>query len=910
MEPACPIDQRFPICCQPEAGSKEAHQWLKLGMATLVAGQSMAFGIAVNISPPEDEARVVVHGILALSAMVVFLLVGWPLLVRSLRSLLSGKIALEQLFMTGVLGAFGASVHSSLTGQGDVYYEVVAVLLAIYTFGSLLGQGKRTAALEAASSLKTAFSKCLLLRPDGKVEEVNVSDLNGGDKVIIPRGENITVDGAIIEGTGFVRELALTGEPFPVVKRVGDRVLAGSICIDQRLVVETVSSGNRELDRVIDKVELASVSVSETQREADRLVTWFLPVVLGISIFTFIGWTAYAGWVVGMFNSLAVLVVACPCAMGLATPIGIWNTLNFLASRGLVARSADFIEQLACIDTVVFDKTGTLSEEELVIADVITSHEIDRGRTISMLKALESSSSHPIAAAFRKWEIDHSSSFSLLVSDVEDIPGCGIKGLVDGVEVEVGNVDLVKDLSIDEMSCLRHQRVDGAGSEFSGFEIFFKINGKLSGLVILQEKLRDDAHEVLDVFRSAGLKVEVMTGDREENVRTLGLPATHTGLLPEDKVRLVKDLKDKGRSVLFVGDGINDSAVITEADASIALNSGSGLTREAAMAELYGSRLRTVAEAVSVCRDTILSIRKNLYFAGVYNFIGIGLAASGVLHPVMAAMLMMVSSIIVTWRAMQGSVMKTVEAQEFSSFQLDQENTVRTSQRSWFSSLSWSGAWCGLALAIQGPVLSYSAQLDLMGWIALSALTVALSLGLAVYVSRVSTPTPVRMGLAMISIANLGMLLGWLADAGFKPLVSDGVCLCSCPMSVIGWGMFLSLNWTHGGMLLLSIPAMWFLAPKGLGLLRCSSLWKFLHLFVGMLGMLLGMDLAAVFMGEVIVVEPQQQLMLNFISMTLGMLIGMFIACSLFGRVLSSYLKRSTLIESSGQQVNPASRVA
>ena len=350
-----------------------AGEWLRIGIAAMVAVLSMTFGLAVNISPPAPDARPWIHGVLAFSAVIVFALVGGPLCRRAWMELRAGRIVVEQLFLVGIVGAFAASLHCSLTGHGAIYYEIVAILLAIYNFGSIIGDRRRELVRRAADSLREQFDHCARVAPDGGEERVAVSAIQIGDRIVVRPGDGVPIDGCVRTGTGFVREASITGEPFPVVKRPGDRVLAGGHTLDQALTIEATSPGSaRQLDQLLDAVRAAQMQPSVLQYEADRMVAWFLPAVLLIAVFTGVGWTIGAGWITGLFNALAVLLVACPCALGLATPIGLWGALGQLAQRGVVASSGELIERLARVDTVVFDKTGTLSDDEMTLVDFVS----------------------------------------------------------------------------------------------------------------------------------------------------------------------------------------------------------------------------------------------------------------------------------------------------------------------------------------------------------------------------------------------------------------------------------------------------------------------------------------------------------------------------------------------------------
>ncbi|MFV0338791.1 MAG: heavy metal translocating P-type ATPase [Chthoniobacterales bacterium] len=656
-------------CCQcqskanaqnSDSDSSSTGIWMRMVFAVLIAGQSMIFGLAASMSPPVGTARLLIHGLLALSAIAVFLLVGLPIFTASWSAFRARKIVIEQLFLAGIIGAFFASLHSTLTGNGDIYYEVVAILVAIYTFGKLIGDNRRAAAVAYAKQLGEEFQICEAISCDGTWSKRKVSELAPHDRVRVTEGGGIPVDGIIREGSAFVQESALTGETFPVVKRPGDRVYAGSYVVDHPLIIEaTQATDDRLLDRLLNQVREAQSAPSRLQREADKLVQWFLPIVLLVATGTFLFWTLRDSWLLGVFNALAVLVVACPCSMGLATPIGIWGALGALARRGIITKDSDLIEKLSSVDTVVFDKTGTLGEEHLSIVDFVAAEENSdaRQKVLEAVAIVENASSHPIARAFRQKNITR------IAKEVEVLPGCGLRGKIfstadsdipseNGKLWEIGNKSLV-DLHQQSQQAekLRSRLVqDPASCQ----EVFICKNGALVGLALLREHLRDGARATIQALQGQNYECLILTGDRAESAAVHGFDKVESNLSPEDKARRIKALEAEGRHVLFVGDGTNDAPAMSLATAAISISNGSPLAGHAASAEIPGSALAALPDALACCRRTVRAIRRNLLFAAAYNTIGITLAAIGVIHPILAATLMLVSSFTVTWSALRG----------------------------------------------------------------------------------------------------------------------------------------------------------------------------------------------------------------------------------------------------------------
>jgi Cu2+-exporting ATPase/Cu+-exporting ATPase len=841
-------------------------------MAGLLAAQAMIFSLAVNLSPVTGTARWIIHGALAISALGVFLLAGLPILRESWNALRHGRIVFEQFFLVGIVGAFAASVHSSLTGAGSVYYEIVAVLVAIYTFGTLLARQRRDALRRSIENLGAAFDFCERLGPDGGNERVAVDRIIPGDMVLVGAMEGIPVDGIVTEGVALVSEAALTGEPYPVVKRAGDAVLAGSRVEDSALRVTASSRGkSRRLDALLRSVEEARKNPGRIQREADRLVSWFLPLVMIVAALTAIGWTWHSGWITGVFNGLAVLLVACPCAMGLATPVALWAALAALAKRGLFARGGDAIESLASVDTAVFDKTGTLSESDARIVDFVVLPGTDRAELLREIAAVQTGSAHPIARAFRAAPGAHASP---LAHNIRVLAGAGIEGaLPDGTLVQVGNDRILA--SGESTTALRALLATEANG---GHEIFVRRDGQLCGLAILRESLRDSAAAAMEIMSRLGIRTMVMTGDSSENAARFGFTECLAGMTPDAKLREVEKLTSQGRKVLFVGDGINDAPAMAAATTSIALAAGSELPRETAAIELTSHDLRSIPESIGLCRATVRAIRRNIAFAACYNVLGIALAAAGLLHPVGAALIMLVSSLTVTWRVLR----ETSETALQKSVVQHRLLPVTKSSRN-FPDIE--RVLFAVALTLQGPVIAWLGGFH--GISAVGFVALFLAAGMAVFLwsrDRVWSPAA-RMTMAMFTGGGLAMLAGWWADAGFAAVVRDGVCLCGCAKSNMGLGLITKFTWMDAGMLVAALPGLF--VDRAVFPSLPARLWCWI---AGLTGMFVGMQLGAATLAGLPVINPSAQFFLTYAAMVLGMCLGMLAGCA----VAETIIRRRT----------------
>lgn len=831
--------------------------------AALVAAQSMIFGLAVSMTPPEGNAKWILHGILAASAVVVFALVGGPVLRTAWVAAKERRIVVEQLFLAGIFGAFFASLQCTITGHGDVYYEVVAILLAIYTFGQILGNQKRQAAMDAAKQLGDEFELAQKLLPDGRIEEVRTETIQPGDVVRVPSGGAIPVDGVIEHGVAFVKESALTGEAFPVVRRAGDFVQAGAYTLDQSLDIRATARGTcRTLDRLLETVRNAQSQKSNLQKEADRLVAWFLPLVLAIAALTFAGWTWTSGWETGLFRALAVLVVACPCSMGLATPIGVWAALSALSRRGIIARNSDLVETLGKVDTVVFDKTGTLGEERLEIVDFVTLEDKERTSVLEAVGAIESTSGHPIAMGFREFGI----SSAARASNLTLLPGVGISGKIDGALFEIGNPSLVHQDSEAVRTLRQKIKADSTGSH----EVWVRKNGLPVALGILKERLRDSARSAIAGLEAHGIHVVVMTGDREAAASAHNLREVLSGLSPDQKAENVRQLQAAGRRVLFVGDGVNDAPAMAVAAASISVGGGSALARETSDAELLTMDLGAVPEAIFRCRQTLHAIRNNLRFAAVYNFVGISLAVAGIIHPVTAALLMLASSFTVSWMALR----ETAEKHSVRPAPARPRRSTGAVRGHNFLLPRWAVLVLSLGIALQGPVIGWLGSFPPHIFTPLSVLFAVAGLAFFLLLLHRTVEPSAGMAFTMFSLGGLFMLIGWWADSGFAAVVRDGVCLCGCPDSGMGWGLLFKANWMTLGMVAAALPTLGFerLAKSA----RPVLCW-----LAGLIGMLLGMELFGLVMAllPVSTASAGIHFFATYATMVLGMSLGMLIAC-------------------------------
>jgi heavy metal translocating P-type ATPase len=850
--------------------------WFKIAVGAVLAGQAMLLGLAVNLTPPAGSARGLLHAALMLSSIAALAILGRPLLQSALEETRRRRVSVELLFLAGIGGALGASLYSTFSGIGAIYYEVVAVLLTVYSIGRTLGAQSRARALAETRHLQHTFETCRKIAADGSSVMIRVAEISPGDEVRVLPGEPIPIDGRIVQGRAFVCETPLTGEPFPVVRRPGDAVFAGSYSEDGELRIAATAPGTaRRLDGLLSVLESARERPSRIQAQADKLVRWFLPIVLSVSTATFVFWTWRTGWPVGLFNALAVLLVACPCAMGLATPIALWSGLAALAARGLVVRSGDVIELLAGLDRMVFDKTGTLSEEKFSLIDLATLGSAQERQEISaQLCAVQSVSSHPVARAFSA--PGPAAPVSCRVRSLKTIPALGIEawlesGPGDEHHLRVGQRDLLSDLTAEEALLGRLRR-----APFDHL-IYVEVDGRLQAIAAVRERLRDSANEAIRLLEQQGVNCVVMTGDRPERAaQLLGRDNVQGGLTPQEKAEQIEKLKAAGSRAGFVGDGVNDAPAMQAASLGIALAHGAGVTTAGADAVLYGNDLGVVPWAVALSRQVRNSIRSNLIFAAVYNAIGMALAASGLLHPVAAALLMVVSSFTVAWRALRstasGDICCALPATPDATAQFPRPGSQ----------------WIYAVLVVaQAPFLIYLGQLELFAAAGLGVVMLALGVFIAGFRTRNAEMFRyAQMTFSMLGACNWGMILGWWVDGGFAPVVMG------CPAChVAGFSLlaFVNMPWMNAGMLLFGLPPMIFdpaTLQRGLNRLSFAVLSA-----VGMVwGMSFGDYALTKWLGPVV----PSLFLLSFAGMTIGMLLGMFLCCELGRSIRLAWQKRKT----------------
>ncbi len=613
---------------------------------------------------------------LALATPVV-LWGGWPFFKRGWQSVKSWHLNMFTLIALGVGVAFIYSLVAVLlpeifpqgfrghNGYVAVYFEAAAVITTLVLLGQVLE-------LKARSQTSSAIRALLELAPptahrinaDGSEAEVSLDDIREGDRLRVRPGEKVPVDGEIVEGESAVDEAMVTGEPVQATKGAGDRVIGGTVNGTGAFIMSVTQTGdNTVLAQIVKMVGEAQRSRAPIQKLVDIVAAWFVPIVVLVAIITFVVWSIYGpapAYAYAIVNAVAVLIIACPCALGLATPMSIMVGTGKGAQHGVLIKNAEVLETLEKVDTMVVDKTGTLTEGRPALVFIEAADGFSDSELLAAAAAVETSSEHPLAAAIVAGATDRSIAFGK-ATDFASITGEGVTANVEGRSIAIGNGKLMQQFGIDDMQFseqVQRQREDGQTV------MFVAIDKQLAGILGVADPIKESSKEAIKALRDAGIKVVMLTGDSKGTAqavaRQIGIDEVHADVSPEDKHRIVKELQANGAVVAMAGDGINDAPALAQADVGIAMGTGTDVAMESAGVTLVQGDLRGVARARKLSRATMKNIRQNLFFAFAYNAAGVPIAA-GVLYPffgillnpMIAAAAMSLSSISVIANALR-----------------------------------------------------------------------------------------------------------------------------------------------------------------------------------------------------------------------------------------------------------------
>ena len=640
---------------------------LFLAMSDLIPGQPVQHALGMRLLGWLQMAL----------ATPVVLWGGWPFFVRGVQSIANRSLNMFTLIALGtgaayLFSAVGQLVPSLLPaafrGHGDappLYFESAAVIVTLVLLGQVLELRARQATSGAIRALLGLAPKTARrIHDDGHEEDIPLEHVHVGDCLRVRPGEKIPVDAEVIEGASAVDESMLTGEPLPVEKRSGGRVTGGTVNGSGALVIRASRVGRDTLlAQIVRIVGEAQRSRAPIQRLADQVAAYFVPAVIGVAVLAFAAWGLWGPdprLAHALVNAVAVLIIACPCALGLATPMSIMVASGRGAQLGVLIKNAEALETLAKVDTLVLDKTGTLTEGKPRLVAVETSAGHSESEVLRLAAGLERASEHPLAGAI----IEGTKLRELAVPEVTDfqaIAGKGVVGRVEGKRVLVGNEKLLAENGVKTGSLgQRAAERQTAGEAI----IFVAIDGSVAGLLSVADTVKDTARSAIDELHRDGLRILMLTGDHrgpaEAVARTLGIDQVIADVLPTEKGEAIKRLRQEGRVVAMAGDGVNDAPALAAADVGIAMGSGTDVAIESAGVTLLKGDLRGILRACQLSRATVRNIRQNLFFAFVYNLLGVPIAAGAlypvfglVLSPMLASAAMSLSSVSVITNALR-----------------------------------------------------------------------------------------------------------------------------------------------------------------------------------------------------------------------------------------------------------------
>ncbi len=644
--------------------------WWTLPLTVVVTVLAM-FGHQLALFQPRPQTWIE----FTLSLPIV-LWAGWPFFVRGAQSIVHRSPNMWTLIGLGTGAAFLYSVAATVApeafpesfmsmGRIGVYYEAAAVIISLTLLGQMLELKARSQTSAAIKSLLGLAPKTARrIRADGAEEDVPISNVHVGDTLRIRPGEKVPVDGVVTDGSSAVDESMLTGEPIPVTKRSGDKLIGATLNTSGALVMRSEKVGSQTmLAQIVQMVAAAQRSKAPMQRMADVVAGYFVIGVVVIALTTFIAWGLFGpdpSWVYGLINAVAVLIIACPCALGLATPMSIMVATGKAATSGVLFRDAAAIEKLREVDTIIVDKTGTLTEGKPAFDRAIAAPGFDELEVLRLAASLDQGSEHPLADAIvrearaRQLVLDKPDTF-------ESASGIGVRGTAGGKALALGNTTLMEEAGID-VAPLRQdaERLRSEGASV----MHLAVDGRLAGLLAVSDPIKSSTAEALQTLKAAGIRVVMATGDgittAKAVAKRLGIDEVHGEVKPADKLILVARLQGEGRVVAMAGDGINDAPALAKADVGVAMGTGTDVAMNSAQVTLVKGDLRGIAVARLISVATVRNMKQNLMFALLYNALGIPVAAGALyfltgwlLSPLIAALAMSLSSVSVIGNALR-----------------------------------------------------------------------------------------------------------------------------------------------------------------------------------------------------------------------------------------------------------------
>lgn len=593
----------------------------------------------------------------ALATPVQFV-IGWPFYKGAFRSLRGGSANMDVLVAMGTSAAYVYSIYEGIKAmtvpgyEAHLYFETSALLITLILFGKYLEANAKGRTKQALAALMKLQAKEARIIVDGVEKMIPVEEVKVGDLLLIKPGEKIPVDGIVVKGDTYVDESMLTGESIPIYKTVDDEVIGATLNKNGTIEMRAVKVGkDTALANIIQAVEEAQGSKAPIQRLADKISGIFVPIVVVIASVTFLTWLFFVSpndFESALVAAIAVLVIACPCALGLATPTSIMVGTGKAAENGILFKGGEHLERTHLIDTVVFDKTGTITKGKPEVTDFTGDDEL-----LMLAASVERGSEHPLAEAMVAYAVEKGVDL-LPVESFKAVPGQGVKAFVSGKEVLVGSRRFMRNHGVDiEAYEDDMYRLEEEGKSV----VLIAVDRVCKGIAAVADTVKETAKEAVEQLKAEGIDVLILTGDNERTAKAVGkavgIDHVLAEVLPEDKANKIKELKAEGRNVAMVGDGINDAPALAEADIGIAIGTGTEVAIEAADVTILGGELLLIPKALKISRLTIRNIRQNLFWAFAYNSAGIPIAAAGLLAPWVAGAAMAFSSLSVVSNALR-----------------------------------------------------------------------------------------------------------------------------------------------------------------------------------------------------------------------------------------------------------------
>ncbi|WP_333656945.1 heavy metal translocating P-type ATPase [Tissierella praeacuta] len=588
-------------------------------------------------------------------ATPVQFLIGYRFYKGAYNSLRGGGANMDVLVSMGTSSAYFYSIYNLITGVHEYYFEASAVIITLILLGKTfeaVAKGKTSEAIKKLIGLQPKTARII---KDGVEMDISIEKVEIGDIVVVRPGERIPVDGIVVEGNSAVDESMITGESIPIDKTVDDEVIGATINKFGTFKFRATKIGkDTVLSQIIKLVEDAQGSKAPVQRLADKIAGVFVPVVVVIALITFLGFYFIVGnFNIGLINAVAVLVIACPCALGLATPTAIMVGTGKGAENGILIKSGEHLERAHKIDTIVFDKTGTITKGEPEVTDIISFNDMGRDEILRIAASVERTSEHPLGQSIVK----KSEEELLKLLEPEKfmaIPGKGLKATFEGKEVFIGNRKLMSDNNI---SIANGEEILLKLEEEGKTAMLLSLDNKLSGILAVADKIKETSRDAIEELKNMGLDIYMITGDNERTAKAIakevGITNVLAEVLPENKAEVVEEIKSRGKNVGMVGDGINDAPALAAADVGFAIGTGTDVAMEAADITLMRGDLSSIVTAIRLSHRTMRTIKQNLFWAFFYNSIGIPFAALGFLDPMIAGAAMAFSSVSVVTNSLR-----------------------------------------------------------------------------------------------------------------------------------------------------------------------------------------------------------------------------------------------------------------